>query len=479
MTDPRRPLTDRLLRTFSSLRTGIILLILLGISAAAGTLILQRPITDPEQMARAYAPQTLVWLDRTGLTDVFHSWWFIVLMALLCANIILASLERLPGVWRQMARPYRRPEAHFLSGLPMHVEIPVRDARQGVEAATRAFHRLGLKPQRVGEEKDASLFAERHRVARLAAYVVHVSLLLILVGGMVDGIWGYRGFVALTQGEQASEIELRDGTVIALPFAVRCDGAGQENYPDGTPQRWWSKLVVLEDGQEVKSETIEVNKPLVHRGLRFFQSSYGLTGQPGAIHLTAQSRQGGAAREITLWPGQNLALDPQTNVHLANFVPDFIVANGQIASRSNQINNPAIQLCVERAGTESKVWLFPRFPDFAHPDEAPYAFQYRDLEMGYFTGLQVAYEPGQWAVWAGVILMGTGLFMAFYLVHMRFWAVPVDDGRGRLVLWVGANASKNREEFEERFTRLVAAIQDELEAPQETHRAPEAHMALG
>ena len=462
-TDHKRPMADRLLRTFSSLRTGIVLLILLVIASAAGTMVLQRPITDPEQLTRAYSPQTLVWLDRLGLTDVFHSWWFVALMGLLCVNIIFASLERFPGVWRQIVRPYRRPEAHFLSGLPLHEEIPLRDARQGVEAAERAFRRLGLRPQLVGGEKDASLFAERHRIARLAAYVVHLSLLLILIGGMVDGIWGYRGFVALTQNEEVNQIELRDGTVIALPFSIHCYGAGQENYPDGSPRRWWSKLAVVEDGREVKTEEIEVNKPLVHRGLRFFQSSYGTTGDAGAIHLTAQPKEGGAAKEITLVQGENVKLDAETSVHLSSFVPDFVLSNGQIATRSNQPNNPAIQLCIERQGKESKVWLFPKFPNFEHPNEAPYQFTFRDFDMGYFTGLQVAYEPGQWAVWTGVVLMGVGLLMAFYMVHMRFWAVPVDDGRGRLVLWVGANASKSREESRERFERLVKAIQAELD----------------
>ncbi len=87
-----------------------------------------------------------------------------------------------------------------------------------------------------------------------------------------------------------------------------------------------------------------------------------------------------------------------------------------------------------------------------------------ELQLANFTGLQVAYEPGQWAVWAGCVLLGLGLAMSFYMVHMRFWAVPVSDNRGRTVLWVGASASKNREEFQERFQRLVTEIQKELGA---------------
>jgi cytochrome c biogenesis protein len=84
--------------------------------------------------------------------------------------------------------------------------------------------------------------------------------------------------------------------------------------------------------------------------------------------------------------------------------------------------------------------------------------------MGYFTGLQVSHEPGQWAVWAGVVVMGLALALAFYFVHVRLWALPVDDGNGRLVLWLGASASKNREDFERRFRDLVAGVEQEIKS---------------
>jgi len=442
-----------------------VLLILVAIASAAGTLILQRPLTTPEDLTRAYSPETLRWLDALALTDVFHSWWFALLLAVLCANIILTSLERFPTVWRYFSRPYRRPEPHFLAGLPLQQELPIRNAQTGIEAAERAFRCLGFKPQRLGKSGDVSLYAERYRFARLAAYVVHASLLLIFGGAIVDALWGYRGYVALVRDQQTNQIELRDGTEKALPFTIRCDGAGQENYPDGSPRRWWSRLAVIENGREMKQKEIEVNDPLVYRGLRFFQSGYGSTGQVDAVKLTATSKSDPAKSvEILLRPGQTANLGPETSVHLARFVPDFVLRGGQIESRSDQPNNPAIELRVaSQDSSEAKVWLFPRFPNFSHPDQSPYAFQFRDLEMGYFTGLQVAYEPGQWAVWAGVVLMGLGLTLAFYFVHVRVWAVPVSDGRGRMALWVGASPSKNRDGFEARFRKLVNEIQNELE----------------
>jgi cytochrome c biogenesis protein len=96
--------------------------------------------------------------------------------------------------------------------------------------------------------------------------------------------------------------------------------------------------------------------------------------------------------------------------------------------------------------------------------------------MSYFTGLEVSHEPGQWAVWAGVLLMGLGLALVFYVVHKRIWAVPVRDARGRLMLWVGGTANKNKDAFEHSFRELVEAIEFELKVS--VHAGAEAPVAV-
>ena len=57
----------RIYKTLANLRTGIVLLILVVIASALGTFILQRPATDPDKLAQAYSPATLLWLDRVRL----------------------------------------------------------------------------------------------------------------------------------------------------------------------------------------------------------------------------------------------------------------------------------------------------------------------------------------------------------------------------------------------------------------------------
>jgi cytochrome c biogenesis protein ResB len=99
----------------------------------------------------------------------------------------------------------------------------------------------------------------------------------------------------------------------------------------------------------------------------------------------------------------------------------------------------------------------------ADNSKSPNQFHATDLKMGHFTGLQVSHEPGQWGVWAGVVLMGVGLAFVFYVVHMRFWVAPVRDSKtGKYSLWIGGSANRNRDAFEQRFNELVNLMDEEL-----------------
>jgi len=450
-------------QTLGAIKTGVILLILVVILSAAGTIILQRPATEADEMQRAYSPQVLRLLDGIGLTDVFHAWWFVLLLSLVSLSIIAASVQRFPNAWRFFSRPYKSTDETFRNALPNHVLIPIRDEVTALSAAERAFKKAGFKPEHIVRESSFSLFGERNRFSEMAVYIVHASLLLIFLGGIVDALYGWRAFVTLNRGQQSSQVQTQNGSKLDLGFAVRCDGAGQENYADGTPKRWWSDLVVLDDGQPVLRKQIVVNDPLVYRGIRFYQASYGNTGKLDKLVLTATPRDGNAPHDLTIAPDQTVSLDPDTTVRLAEFIPDYVVRDGQIYNRSADVENPAAHLVVEskKSGQSVNFWL-PAIPGFEQNASSPYTFEGKDLQMAYFTGLEVSHEPGQWSVWAGVLLMGLGLAVVFYLVHVRVWAAPVRDARGQLMLWIGGTANKNKDAFQLRFRSVVEELQAEL-----------------
>ncbi len=452
-------------QTLSSIKTGVILIILVVIFSAAGTIILQRPMTDTDDMARAYSPAMLRFLDATGLTDVFHARWFVALMILVSLSIIAASVERFPNAWRFFARPYKSPDEGFRRVLPTQALIAIKDEEVGLSAAERALRKLGFKSEHIVRTSSFSLFSERNRISEMAVYIVHASLLLIFLGGIVDALAGWKGFLTLTPGSQSSQIELKNGGIREVPFAIRCDDTGEETYSDGSPKKYWSKLAVVDGGREVNRKEIVVNDPLVYKGVRFYQASFGRTGKMDKLILNVTPNNGGKSepREISLSLNQTLPLDDDTTVQLAEFIPDYVVQDGHVYARSKDIVNPAVHMVVtsKKAAAPFNVWL-PEIPGIAENAASPYTFEAKDLKTGLYTGLEVSHEPGQWAVWGGVILMAIGLTFVFYVVHMRFWIVPVVDAQGRTMLWIGGAANRNRDAFEMKFKKLVEQIQNEL-----------------
>ena len=456
-------------KTLASIRTGVILLIIVVGFSAIGTFVLQRSSSEPGQIERAYSPGTLRVLDSLHLTDVFHAWYFLSLLALVSLSIIFVSIERFPNAWRFYSRPYRRTEPHFRNALRHRIEIPIRNANDGLEAAERGFRNVGLRTERIVENGETSLFSEKNRFSVMAVYIIHASLMLIFLGGIIDGLFGYRGYMAIDEGSSNNFIEQRIGDreiKKPLPFSVRCDAAGQENYLEngrdtGMPKKYWSKLTVVDNGREVKKKEIVVNDPLVYHGIRMFQSSMGTTGKLLAAELMVSSAAGTPQRFV-VQPNIPAQIAPDTTVRIARFVPDFYIQDNEVFTKSESPENPAVQLVVNKAGQEHQVWIFLAMRNSADDEKTGFTFAITKARLVNFTGLQVSFEPGHYLVWAGCILMMCGLVVAFYMIHMRFWAVAVHDEKKGLVLWVGGAFNKNKERFEERYKELVESIQKEL-----------------
>jgi cytochrome c biogenesis protein len=472
----------RLYETFAAVRTGIVVLLIVVIVSASGTLILQRPLTSPEDMERAYAPQVLRLLNAAGLTNVYHAWWYLALLSLLAISILCASIERWPNAWRYYARPYRRTNASFRAALPLQESFPVDDAAAALAATGRVWQRHGLKPQPIAGSDEVSLYAEKHRCAVLAVYVVHASLLMIMLGGVLDGIWGYQGYVELVPGAPAiSQIALRDNSIRRLPFALRCDDAGQENYTGQyamMPKRWWSKLTVLENGREIMRKEIAVNDPLVYRGVRFYQSGYGASAELRNARFAVIGAHDSARPEaFKLAAGQSAQLNGGASIKMIRFFPDAFAMDGDLFQRSKELNNAAVKLEFTQEGKTQSVFLFrsetggmddvaltgPFDADGNPITGMPYRFL-AALDMAPYTGLQVSHEPGEWLVWTGCLVLAAGLVLSFWVLHQRYWAVAARDKEGRLALWLGAASNKKREVFDERFHKLAREIELELSA---------------
>jgi cytochrome c biogenesis protein len=432
------------------------------------------------QIEQVYAPQIVRLLNALGLFDVFHTWWFVLLLGLLGANITLASIERFPQVWRLFVRPHFLADEAFVRALPFQREIPLgpHTPKEGMALAAHKLQNLGYAP-RPDVLSKGTLYVEKHRLVRLAPYVVHASLLIIFAGAILDGTRGYRGFINLGTGASTDVVEplTTPGARRHLDFTVRCDAAGMDAYPDGSPRQYWSQLTVLENGHEVERKKIYVNDPLTYKGVRFFQATYNSSsGAPRKLEMEARWQENGAEKHqaLALAPGTPVPLGEQgSTVELADFLPDYVLRGNEIASRSDEPRNPAIHLKVTRPGGQAThAWVLAKSPELHPPNDTGIDFRYVSVEMESSTGLEVAHEPGQWLIWPGCLLLTTGLMMALYLSHIRIWGTVATNRKGQPILLLGGQPSKYRENFERKFHELTGEVEAALvQAPAETSEA--------
>jgi cytochrome c biogenesis protein len=453
---------DASLKFLSSVKFGIAVMIALAVVIILGTLIVQAPMADPGQIEQLYAPQTRQILGGLGLFDVFHSSWFIALLGLLCLNITFASIDRFPGTWEYLRRPQRELDEESIDALPLNAVHSHKSGRLQLEEKVRGLlQSSGFQTSKSYPAGRTVIFGEKGKYSRLAVYIVHASLLLIFLGAMIDSIFGFRAYLSLTEGESSNQVELRGkNSVVRLPFQIRCNAAGVEHYADGTPKKWWSDLVIVQNGQQVSSKRILVNDPMDFGGIRIFQSSFGSSGNPPEFVLTLKDQLGSAPLSVTLRPGETLPLEGNSlSLRVLQFLPDFVMHGSEIHSHSNEPNNPALQVEVTgSSGAQWKTWVFQKMPDFHASEAMPYHIRFESVRMSHFTGLQIAKQPGQNIIWAGCFLMVAGLLVSFYFSHQRVWALVRVNEKGESVLRLGGSANKNKLDFEKKFRALEQSL---------------------
>src|SRR5207302_10534439 len=115
---------------------------------------------------------------------------------------------------------------------------------------------------------------------------------------------------------------------------------------------------------------------------------------------------------------------------------------------------PAVQVSRVENGKASSFWVFENAPDFDKENRADrWALSFIGLEKQFFTGLQIAHDPGTKWVFLGCSLLLTGLLVAFYTVHRRLWA-RVEPGK----LVLAGSTHKNAAAFERMFDGLRQAL---------------------
>jgi cytochrome c biogenesis protein len=439
---------------FRSLKLTIFLFILLAILSIFGTLITQNA-TRLEYIQR-YGLGLYEVLNFFNLFDMYHSWWFSAILSLLVINLITCSLHRFPGVWRQISHGPSTGglEDSMLKALPYVEKIRVPSqavTKANPEEEIQSYLKKWFRnPRRMETESTITLYSEKGRFSRLGVYVTHLSLLIILIGGIIGSLYGFRGHVEILEGETVNQIFLRmkDQEVPKpIDFSVRCDDFDITYYdlkrPEKHVKEYTSVLTILENEKEVLKKTVQVNHPLHYKGLAFYQSNY------GAIHdVTLGIQWRGKKEKATFHVLEgSTGQIPNTNALI------------RLLKFEHQVHNfgEGVQVVLFKPNQEPRpFWLLRNFPKFDEQRGDEFVLTVEGLTEKEYTGLQVTKDPGVWVVWIGCSLMIFGLIVSFFFSHQRVWVRIPRGPRGEIVL--AGSANKNRVGFEKNFGLLVEGV---------------------
>ncbi len=112
-------------------------------------------------------------------------------------------------------------------------------------------------------------------------------------------------------------------------------------------------------------------------------------------------------------------------------------------------------MVLEKPGKpQVQFWLLKAFPEFDRQRGDTRYLSFAGLNEIFYTGLQVARDPGVNIVWVGCALMVVGIIIAFFLSHQRLWIRLARAGDGRVEVVLAGSTNKNRLAFEKKFEKI-------------------------
>ncbi len=426
---------------FASVKLALFVLFVLASTSIIGTIIPQNEA--PASYVEHYGETAAFIFHLLDIDTMYTSWWFLALLTLLSANLIVCTLKRLPHVWGIVVADNLKTTPDRLA--KMSPRRTFTFAGSQADAVLEAKKLLGSAGQVTeGSTDDTTiLFTQKGAWTRLGVYAVHFSILVIFVGAIIGALFGYKAFVMLPSADTTSVVyETGTSKPIPLGFDLRCDHFSISFYDTGAPKEFRSDLAIEKDGNEILSKSIVVNDPLQYAGLTFYQASYqALEGQLFAriTNNATQATVGIPARVKTEIPWNEEGI----KFGILNYEgPDM---RGQYRFKIWFSDGQA---------TPSEFWMPLEGTATIERPEKTYDFF---LGQHYATGLQVAKDPGVWWVYIGCTIMLLGITVAFFLSHKRIWVVVSREDNKTKVLFSGS-ANKNKLGFDNIFYGLINRV---------------------
>lgn len=276
-------------RQLTSMRTALVLLLVLAIAAIPGSIFPQR-MADPNGVTQWERdnPDLFPVLDGLKLFDVYLSPWFSAIYLLLFTSLVGCVIPRIKHHAKALqARPprtparlrrledYRAVTRDTVADSGTRTGDAAAEAAASIDVATKQLKALGYRVERYDRGRTYSVSAERGYWRETGNLLFHLALVGVLVTIGVGGGFAYTGQRVLVEGETFANTlldydSMNRGRFVAddsfAPYSMRLDSFDVTYQPFGEPGsgqagNFSANMTIQENGEE-REGAVKVNEPL-------------------------------------------------------------------------------------------------------------------------------------------------------------------------------------------------------------------------
>ncbi len=489
-----KSIIDKIWNFFSSVKVGITLIILNLVAASIGTILPQEfyvSVSSAPEKAKYYEDTygtfgTLYY--NLGLSDLYSSWWFQILVGMLGVSIIVASIDRGLPLHKSLKNQRVKRHSSFMKRQRLVAEgVPTAEQGKTLDLVEQKMKDMKYKVRREGN----ALLAEKNRFARYGPYINHLGLIIFLGAVMlrllpgfyidestwlregelraVPGMEGYfihnDKFILETYDNEPTEEQLKQGVnVMAKNYQTNVTLYKQQ---EGDLPGQTDNLKVV-DKYEIK-----VNSPLKHDGYAIYQMDYGLNELKTMKFALTNKTSGDSLGEITIdlsSPETEYILNNDTRVEIVSYLPDFSgFEEGVPQTASPTPNNPAFIFRMYTPEKPEGETSFVAIQQTLEPlGENTYKMSFQGVETRNMSGLTIRKDKTIPFLFIGGMIFMLGVAIGSYWAHRRLWVEELPDGTVRLAAHTNKNWFGMKKEMDAvtAFAHLPAYI-DQVEAEKE------------
>ena len=428
----------RFIGIIANLKLAIVLLLAIAVVSIAGTVIEQAQTLSFYQQNYPESPALygfLTWkvILAWGLNHVYSTWWYLSLLILFGASLTACTFTRqLPALKAARKWKYYQKPQQF-EKLALSTELERGSIKSLISLLKQQNYQVW--------QQDNALYARKGIIGRIGPIIVHIGMLTVLLGGL----WGiFTGFFAQEMVASGNTFRITNiiesgpfsASQIPTDWSVRVNRFWIDYTYSGDIDQFYSDLsVVNNSGEELKRETIRVNKPLRYDGVTLYQTNWSIAAARVQLN-NSPIFQLPVAKLDTLGAGNIWGTWIPTKPDMSSGVSMLIKDLQGTALIYNQQGDltSAIRIgqSIDIDGINIKL-----------------------IDIIGSTGLQIKADPGVPIVYTGFALLMIGVVMS-YFSHSQVWALELDDR-----FYFGAKTNRAQVSFEREILNLIEILDSE------------------